>query len=85
MSQVVEESGEPRLRCSLRYGSHHVRLHAEDDIDGVDISPEMISKAHENAGALGLKPNLYVQSMQNLDIPACYQTIIVPSSFISYI
>jgi SAM-dependent methyltransferase len=50
------------------------------DIDGVDISPEMITRARENADRLGLTPNLYVQSMQELDLPRRYQTIIVPSS-----
>jgi ubiquinone/menaquinone biosynthesis C-methylase UbiE len=50
------------------------------DIDGVDISPEMIAKAREKADQLVLKPNLYVQAMQELDLPRRYQTIIVPSS-----
>ncbi len=79
--RIIKESGEPALDVACGTGRIMFDYMQEGiDIDGVDISPEMISKAHENAGALGLKPNLYVQSMQNLDIPRCYQTIIVPSS-----
>jgi len=79
--KIIKDSGEPALDVACGTGRIMFDYMQEGiDIDGVDISPDMISKAHENADVLGLKPNLYVQAMQNLDIPRRYQTIIVPSS-----
>jgi ubiquinone/menaquinone biosynthesis C-methylase UbiE len=79
--KIIRESGEPALDVACGTGRLLLDYMQEGiDIDGVDISPEMISKARENADRLGLKPHLYVQAMQNLDLPRRYQTIIVPSS-----
>ncbi len=50
------------------------------DIDGVDISPEMLALCREKADQIGLNPTLYQQAMQDLDLPRRYRTIIVPSS-----
>jgi len=50
------------------------------DIDGIDNSPEMISLCKQNAERKGLKPNLYVQSMTELQLPRKYKSILVPSS-----
>ncbi len=50
------------------------------DIDGVDNSPEMLALCREKAERLGLKPNLYHQEMQALDLPRKYRTVMVPSS-----
>jgi ubiquinone/menaquinone biosynthesis C-methylase UbiE len=82
--KVIKDSGEPALDVACGTGRLLLDYMREGvDIDGVDISPEMISKARENAEQLGLNPNLYVQAMQNLDLPRRYQTIIVPlSSFL---
>ena len=78
---IIRESGEPALDVACGTGRLLLDYMQEDiDIDGVDISPEMIAKAREKADQLGLKPNLYVQAMQKLDLPRRYQTIIVPSS-----
>jgi ubiquinone/menaquinone biosynthesis C-methylase UbiE len=79
--KIIKESGEPALDVACGTGRVMLDYMQEGiDIDGVDISPEMISKARENANKLRLKPNLYAQAMQNLAIPRHYQTIIVPSS-----
>jgi SAM-dependent methyltransferase len=50
------------------------------DIDGVDNSPEMLALCRENASGLGLKPTLFQQSMEDLDLPRRYRIILVPSS-----
>jgi SAM-dependent methyltransferase len=79
--EIIKNSGEPALDVACGTGRLLVDYIQEGvDIDGVDISPEMISKARQKADSLGLQPNLYVQAMQSLDIPRSYQTIIVPSS-----
>jgi ubiquinone/menaquinone biosynthesis C-methylase UbiE len=50
------------------------------DIDGVDNSPDMLALCRAKAARLGLRPILYQQYMQDLDIPRRYCTILVPSS-----
>jgi ubiquinone/menaquinone biosynthesis C-methylase UbiE len=50
------------------------------DVDGVDNSPDMLAICREKAHHLGLRPNLYQQAMESLNLPRKYQTIIVPSS-----
>jgi ubiquinone/menaquinone biosynthesis C-methylase UbiE len=50
------------------------------DIDGVDNSPEMLAICREKAQKQGLHPTLFQQTMESLDIPRTYRTIIVPSS-----
>ncbi len=50
------------------------------DIDGVDNSPEMLALCRQKAARLGLRPRLYQQAMECLDLPRRYGTIIIPSS-----
>ena len=50
------------------------------DIDGVDISPEMLAICAEKAHQLGLRPMVFEQAMERLDLPRTYRTILVPSS-----
>ena len=78
---VIRKHGQPALdigcaagRLLLDYLSQRI------DIDGVDISPEMIAMCKENAAKKGLHPNLYNQSMTDLHLPRKYKTILVPSS-----
>lgn len=78
---VIKKYGQPALdigcaagRLLLDYLSQGI------DIDGVDISPEMIAICRENASKKGLSPNLYNQSMTELSLPRKYKTILVPSS-----
>jgi ubiquinone/menaquinone biosynthesis C-methylase UbiE len=79
--QIIRDSGEPALDVACGTGRLLLDYMQENiDIDGVDISSDMIARAQEKAKALGLQPNLYVQVMQDLDLPRRYQTIIVPSS-----
>lgn len=55
-------------------------MHEGIDIDGVDNSHDMLKLCREKARALRLKPNLYEQYMETLDLPRKYKTILVPSS-----
>jgi len=79
--QVIQQSGEPVLdvgcgtgRLLLDYLLHGI------DIDGVDDSPEMLERCRTKAGPAGLRPRLFQQAMQSLDLPRRYRTIIVPAS-----
>ena len=50
------------------------------DVDGVDVSPEMLDICKEKAKELNLKPTLYQQGVEALDLPHKYRTIFIPSS-----
>src|SRR5439155_26003850 len=50
------------------------------DIDGVDVSDDMLKLCRAKAPAFGLQPRLYRQGMESLDLPRRYRSIIVPSS-----
>ena len=50
------------------------------DIDGVDVSPEMLAICVEKAQRLGLQARVFEQTMQGLNLPRTYRTIMVPSS-----
>ena len=79
--KLIQDSGQPALDVAC--GTGRVLLdYAQEgiDIDGVDISPEMIALCRANADRAGLKPHLVAQAMQHLNLPRRYQTIIVPSS-----
>ena len=78
---VIKKYGQPALDIGCAAGRLLIDYLAQGiDIDGVDISPEMISLCKLNAEKKGLKPNLYVQSMTGLNLPRKYKTILVPSS-----
>src|SRR5947199_7054179 len=50
------------------------------DVDGVDVSPEMLAICSEKAQRLGLHARVFEQTMQGIDLPRTYRTIMVPSS-----
>ena len=78
--EIIRQSGEPALDVACGTGRLLLDYMQEGvDIDGVDISPDMMRR-RANAAELGLNPNLYVQAMQELDLPRRYKTILVPSS-----
>lgn len=78
---VIKKSGQPVLDVGCSSGRLILDYLAQGiDIDGVDISPEMISLCKQNAEKKNLKPNLYNQSMTELNLPRKYRTVLVPSS-----
>lgn len=79
--KIIQEGGQPALDVACGTGRLLLDYMAEGiEIDGVDISADMITVCREKAERAGLEPNLYVQAMQQLDLPRLYRTIIVPSS-----
>jgi len=79
--EVIKKYGQPVLDIGCGAGRLILDFLAQGmDMDGVDISPEMISLCKQNAERKGLKPNLYNQSMTELNLPRKYKTILVPSS-----
>src|SRR5437764_10224020 len=78
---IVREFGQPVLDVGCGTGRILLDFLAQRiDIDGVDNSPEMLAVCREKANKFGLTPTLYQQSMESLDLPRNYRTILVPSS-----
>jgi len=78
---VIREFGQPVLDVGCGTGRLLLDYLAEGiDIDGVDVSAEMLGLCHEKAAARGLTPTLYEQAMEQLALPRRYRPIIVPSS-----
>ncbi|MFL5731992.1 MAG: class I SAM-dependent methyltransferase [Chloroflexia bacterium] len=79
--EVVERYGQPVLDVGCGTGRILLDFMSQGiGIDGVDNSPEMLDLCREKAEKMGLRPSLYEQRMQSLDLPRKYATIIVPSS-----
>jgi SAM-dependent methyltransferase len=51
------------------------------DVDGCDVSPDMLALCREAAARDGLSPNLYAQAMHELDLPRRYRTVFVCGAF----
>ncbi len=51
------------------------------DVDGCDVSADMIALCREKAEREGLSPTLFAQSMDELDPPRTYKTIFVCGGF----
>lgn len=46
------------------------------DVDGCDVSPDMLAECRRLAAADGLEPALYAQALHELDLPRRYGTIV---------
>ena len=78
---IIARHGQPALDVGCATGRLLLDYLDEGiDIDGVDISPEMLDLCREKGRARGLHPNLYRQALETLDLPRTYGTILVPSS-----
>jgi SAM-dependent methyltransferase len=79
--EAIERYGQPVLdvgcgtgRLLLDYAGLGI------DVDGVDVSPEMLALCREKAERAGIVANLYQQRMEQLDLPRRYRSILVASS-----
>lgn len=77
------EAGQPALDAACGTGRLLVPyLHARLEVDGSDISPDMLERVRERCEREGLpQPNLYAQAMHELDLPRRYRTILVCGGF----
>jgi SAM-dependent methyltransferase len=79
---VIADGGQPAL--DLACGAGRVLmplLEAGLDVDGCDISPDMVARCRERVEQAGYKPDLYQQAMHELDLPRSYRTIYICDSF----
>jgi ubiquinone/menaquinone biosynthesis C-methylase UbiE len=78
--EIILRDGEPALDVGCGTGRLLLDFLASGlEVDGVDISLEMLDICRQKAGERGLDPTLYQQSMEQLDLPGKYRTIIIPS------
>jgi SAM-dependent methyltransferase len=80
--KFIEDDGQPALDLACGTGRLLVPyLRAGLDVDGCDISADMIALCRERAEAEGLSPNLFVQAMHELALRRRYRTIVVCGGF----
>ena len=80
--RFVEDGGEPALDVACGTGRLLLPYVRDGlDVDGCDVSADMIALCRERAEREGLSPALYVQAMHQLDLPRRYRTIFVCGAF----
>jgi SAM-dependent methyltransferase len=73
---AIERFGQPALDLGCGTGRLLLPLLAAGlDVDGADISPDMLTRAAELGAAMGLTPSLTSQPIHRLDLPRRYRTI----------
>lgn len=74
----LKDDGQPALDAGCGTGRLLIPFLEEGmDVDGCDVSADMIAICREKAASSGMTPNLYVQPMHALDLPRKYRTIFV--------
>jgi SAM-dependent methyltransferase len=80
--KFIESNGQPALDVACGTGRLLLPyLRSGLDVDGCDISPDMLAHCQEKAAREGFSPKLYPQAMHELDLPRTYQTIFICGSF----
>ena len=76
------EAGQPALDVACGTGRLLIPyLRADLDVDGCDVSADMIERCRAVAEREGLAPTLFVQSMHELAPPRRYRTVFVCGGF----
>jgi SAM-dependent methyltransferase len=76
------EHGQPALDVACGTGRLLIPcLRAALDVDGCDVSADMVALCREKAATEGFSPTLFVQPMHELDPPRKYRTIFVCGGF----
>ena len=80
--RFIEDGGQPALDVACGTGRLLIPyLRAGLDVDGCDVSADMIALCREKAERQGISPNLRVQAMHELETPRRYRTIYVCGAF----
>jgi len=80
--KFIEDDGQPALDLACGTGRLLVPyLRAGLDVDGCDLSADMLALCRKRAEREGLSPNLFAQAMHELDLPRKYKTIVVCGGF----
>lgn len=77
--RIIEEGDGRALELGCGAGRLLIAYLQEGlDVEGVDISGDMLDVCREHAAAAGVEPVLYEQPMQELDVPGRFATIYIP-------
>ncbi len=80
--RLIESCGQPALDLGCGTGRLLIPyLQAGLDVDGCDVSTDMLAHCERKVESLGLSARLYTQAMHELDLPRKYRTIILCGSF----
>ena len=80
--RAIAQHGQPVLDLGCGTGRLLVPLLAAGvDIDGCDISQDMLDQCRRRALAAGFEPTLSAQSMHEFSLPRTYRTIYICDSF----
>jgi SAM-dependent methyltransferase len=78
----IERGGGPALDAACGAGRLLLPyLRAGLDVDGCDLSADMLAYCAAAAEREGLRPRLYAQALHELDLPRTYRTIVVCGGF----
>jgi SAM-dependent methyltransferase len=78
----IERHGQPVLDLACGAGRLLIPLLAAGvDVDGCDISQDMLDQCREAATAAGFDPQLSAQPMDRFDLPRAYRMIYICDSF----
>jgi SAM-dependent methyltransferase len=79
--RLIVGSGEPAVEIGCGTGRLLLAWLQEGlDIDGVDYSEDMLHVCSSKAAELGLRPTLFHQAVQHLDLPRPYKTVLIPGN-----
>ena len=82
VQKQIERNGQPALDAGCGTGRLLIPfLRAGLDVDGCDVSGDMLALCREKAESEGLSPRLYRQALHELDLPRSYQTIAAIGAF----
>src|SRR5580765_3179873 len=80
--QRFVEEGRPALDTACGTGRLLLPyLRAGLDVDGCDLSTDMVDLCRTKAEEAGLAPHLYAQAMHELALPRTYKTIFICGGF----
>lgn len=80
--RLIERYGQPAVDVACGTGRLLIPyLRAGLDVDGCDLSADMLALCRETAEREGLAPRLYQQAMHELELPRRYKTIVVCGGF----
>jgi SAM-dependent methyltransferase len=78
----VERDGQPALDLACGTGRLLLPLLKDGfDVDGCDVSNDMLDLCRRQSERVGLAPRLYTQAMHALDLPRAYRTIFACGGF----
>jgi SAM-dependent methyltransferase len=82
LAAAIARHGEPVLDVGCGAGRLLVPLRAAGvDVDGADLSADMLAQTQRRADAEGLRVALYARPMHALDVPRRYRTVYIAGSF----